>query len=46
MVAFNRGPARVGRMSPQRARGARYVKRVLERYEDLADEAAAADDEL
>ena len=45
MVAFNRGPARVGRMSPQRARGARYVKRVLERYNDLTDEAAAAVDD-
>jgi soluble lytic murein transglycosylase-like protein len=48
MVAFNRGPARVGHMSPQRARGARYVKKVLARYEDLSDEAATAtsDDEL
>lgn len=42
MVAFNKGPARVGRMSPQRARGARYVKKILARYEDLTDEAAAA----
>jgi soluble lytic murein transglycosylase len=45
MVAFNRGPARVGHMSPKRARGARYVKRVLERYNDLTDEAAAAVDD-
>jgi len=44
MVAFNRGPARVGRMSPQRARGARYVKKIMARYEDLTDE--AADDAL
>lgn len=44
MVAFNMGPARVGHMSPQRARGARYVKKVLARYEDLTDE--AADDAL
>ena len=41
MVAFNKGPARVGRMSPQRARGARYVKKIMARYEDLTDEAAA-----
>jgi soluble lytic murein transglycosylase len=41
MVAFNKGPARVGNMSPQRARGARYVKKVVARYEDLTDEAAA-----
>ena len=48
MVAFNRGPARVGRMSPERARGARYVKKILARYEDLTDEAAeaASDDAL
>ena len=48
MVAFNKGPARVGRMSPQRAQGARYVKKVLALYEDLTDEAAAdaADDPL
>jgi len=42
MVAFNRGPGRVGHMSPQRAQGARYVKKILARYEDLTDEAAAA----
>jgi soluble lytic murein transglycosylase-like protein len=42
MVAFNKGPARVGHMSRQRARGARYVKKILARYEDLTDEAAAA----
>jgi len=48
IVAFNRGPARVGRMSPQRARGARYVKKIMARYEDLTDEAAteSADDSL
>lgn len=48
MVAFNRGPSRVGHMSPQRARGARYVKKILARYEDLTDEAAeaAAEDAL
>lgn len=47
MVAFNKGPARVGHMSPQRARGARYVKKVMARYEDLTDEAAdAAEDSL
>jgi soluble lytic murein transglycosylase len=40
MVAFNRGPGRVGRMSAQRARGARYVKKILARYEDLTDDAA------
>lgn len=42
MVAFNKGPARVGRMSPQRARGARYVKKIMALYDDLTDEAAAA----
>lgn len=42
MVAYNKGPARVGRMSPQRALGARYVKKILARYEDLTDEAAEA----
>jgi soluble lytic murein transglycosylase-like protein len=41
MVAFNKGPARVGNMSRQRARGARYVKKIMARYEDLTDEAAA-----
>jgi soluble lytic murein transglycosylase-like protein len=41
MVAFNKGPARVGHMSPKRAREARYVKKILARYEDLNDEAAA-----
>ena len=48
MVAYNRGPAGVGRMSPQRARGARYVKKILARYEDLTDEAAetASEDAL
>ena len=48
IVAYNKGPARVGNMSPQRARGARYVKKILARYEDLTDEAAeaAAEDAL
>ncbi len=45
MVAYNRGPARVGKMSPLRARGARYVKKILARYEDLTDEAAAEAEE-
>ena len=44
MVAFNRGPARVGHMSLQRARSVRYVKRVMERYEDLTEAAAAISD--
>lgn len=42
MVAFNKGPGRVGHMTAQRARGARYVKKIMARYEDLTDEAAAA----
>lgn len=41
MVAFNKGPGRVGHMSSQRARGARYVRKIMARYEDLTDEAAA-----
>ncbi|HVO26502.1 MAG TPA: transglycosylase SLT domain-containing protein [Candidatus Margulisiibacteriota bacterium] len=44
MVAFNRGPGRVGHMSLQRARRARYVKRVMERYDDLTEAAAATAD--
>ncbi len=43
MVAFNKGPARVAGMTRQRARGAKYVRRVLSRYEDLTDEASAAE---
>jgi soluble lytic murein transglycosylase-like protein len=36
MAAYNMGPGRVARMSRRRARGASYVRRVLDRYEALA----------
>ena len=35
MAAYNMGPGRVSRMSRQRARGARYVRKILTRYEQL-----------
>lgn len=35
MAAYNMGPGRVARMSRTRARGATYVRRVLNRYEAL-----------
>jgi soluble lytic murein transglycosylase-like protein len=44
MVAFNKGPARVAGMTRQRARGAKYVRRVLSRYENLTDEASTAEE--
>lgn len=36
MAAYNMGPARVAGMPAQRARGVRYVQRILARYKDLA----------
>jgi len=38
MAAFNLGPARVAGMSRHAARRARYVRKVLARYEDLLSE--------
>lgn len=35
VAAYNLGPARVGRMSRERARGARYVRKIMARYEDF-----------
>jgi soluble lytic murein transglycosylase-like protein len=35
MAAYNMGPNRVAQMSPQRARGAGYVRKILARYEQL-----------
>lgn len=35
MAAYNMGPARVSRMPSERARSARYVRKILSRYEDL-----------
>jgi len=41
MAAYNLGPGRVSNMSKQHARRARYVKKVLARYEGLLEEHAA-----
>lgn len=41
MAAYNMGPERVRRMSQGRAKGARYVKKILARYEGLRGEHAA-----
>jgi soluble lytic murein transglycosylase len=38
MVAYNRGPARVGQMSRWRAQQAAYVRKILHRYEAILDE--------
>jgi soluble lytic murein transglycosylase-like protein len=39
VAAYNLGPARVEQMSRERARGARYVRKIMARYEDLLAEA-------
>lgn len=41
IAAYNLGPVRASRMSRQHAKGERYVKKVLARYEGLLDEHAA-----
>jgi soluble lytic murein transglycosylase-like protein len=35
VAAYNLGPARVQQMSRERARGARYVRKIMARYEDF-----------
>jgi soluble lytic murein transglycosylase-like protein len=37
IAAYNLGPTRVARMNRQRARNAKYVQRVLGRYQDLVE---------
>jgi soluble lytic murein transglycosylase-like protein len=39
VAAYNLGPARVEQMSRERARGSRYVRKIMARYEDLLAEA-------
>jgi hypothetical protein len=41
MAAYNLGPQKASRMSRQHAKGARYVKKILARYEGLLVEHAA-----
>jgi soluble lytic murein transglycosylase-like protein len=38
VAAYNLGPTRVARMNRQRARNAKYVQRVLGRYQDLVEQ--------
>ncbi|HEY8517147.1 MAG TPA: lytic transglycosylase domain-containing protein [Candidatus Binatia bacterium] len=40
MAAYNMGPTRVSSMPKHRARGSRYVKKILARYQGLLDEHA------
>jgi soluble lytic murein transglycosylase-like protein len=39
IVAYNRGPGRIGKMSSGQARRAQYVRKILARYEELLAEA-------
>jgi soluble lytic murein transglycosylase-like protein len=41
MAAYNMGPGRVSQMSRSRARGARYVRKILHRYEAILDHVEA-----
>ena len=38
VAAYNMGPTRVAAMEPSRARGSRYVRKVMSRYEGLLEE--------
>ena len=40
VAAYNLGPARVANMEPAKARGSRYVRKVMSRYEGLLQEHA------